>query len=185
MPNNRKKGGTTISPADRERLSANIQKYRLLQDFSQTKLAVEANSTYGIINGIECQSLLPDVFMCVRIAKALKTTVKSLITDIFEKTDTSQKSSYKGWDEKPKKSKRIPISDEDKTRLTQNIKQLRENNDLLQFQMAEKIGISQSHYANIERTYSVPKIFTCFKIAEMFNTSVEHLAYGKIKFVGV
>ena len=52
-----------------------------------------------------------------------------------------------------------------------NIKERREELDLSQKELAEKVGISQSFLCDIEQGRSKPSIDTALKIAEVLNIS--------------
>ena len=52
-----------------------------------------------------------------------------------------------------------------------NIKERREELDLSQKELAEKVGISQSFLCDIEQGRSKPRIDTALKIAEALNIS--------------
>lgn len=62
-----------------------------------------------------------------------------------------------------------------KITLGNNLHSLRKERGQTQEQLAEELGISTSHYANIERGSKLPSAYTLYRIAHHFNVSIDSL----------
>lgn len=65
----------------------------------------------------------------------------------------------------------------------ETIRELREQNDWTQEQMAEKLGITRNGYAKIERGESIPNLERLSEIATLFGVEVTELLDNKNLFV--
>lgn len=65
----------------------------------------------------------------------------------------------------------------------ETIRELREQNDWTQEQMAEKLGITKNGYAKIERGESIPNLERLSEIATLFGVEVTELLDNKNLFV--
>ena len=55
------------------------------------------------------------------------------------------------------------------------LKYLRTTHELTQWQVADHLGISQSHYAKIESGKSQPRTLIMIKLAKLFEVKVDEL----------
>lgn len=65
------------------------------------------------------------------------------------------------------------------TKLSNKLKQLRNENNISQSQMAEIANISQSNYSKYELGVIEPKIFSIIRIADYFNSSIDYICDRK------
>ena len=64
-------------------------------------------------------------------------------------------------------------------RFCQNLKQIRKDCELTQRQVAEKIGVVESCYANWEQGRTEPNIEMLRKLGEIFQVSLDELINGE------
>lgn len=58
---------------------------------------------------------------------------------------------------------------------SKRLKELREQHRYSQYDMAEKLGLSQSYYAKFELNKGEPNLETLIKIADLFEVSTDYL----------
>lgn len=61
------------------------------------------------------------------------------------------------------------------TKLRKNIRKLRKDKDLTQEQLANMLHGKKSLVSNYENGYSVPDVFVCIKIADIFGVTLDEL----------
>lgn len=59
------------------------------------------------------------------------------------------------------------------------IKKFREDNNMTQDQLAEQMNVTRQAISNWENSKTQPDIDTLFKLAQIFNVSVEEIIYGE------
>ncbi|MEA4832020.1 MAG: helix-turn-helix transcriptional regulator [Oscillospiraceae bacterium] len=59
------------------------------------------------------------------------------------------------------------------------IKKFREDNNMTQDQLAEKMNVTRQAVSNWENSKTQPDIDTLFKLSQIFNVSVEEIIYGE------
>jgi AbrB family looped-hinge helix DNA binding protein len=72
-----------------------------------------------------------------------------------------------------------------KNMIDMNLKQLRKINQMTQEEVAEKINVSRQALAKWENGESVPDIYKCSQLAELFQVTVDDLINHSVKDTGV
>jgi len=62
------------------------------------------------------------------------------------------------------------------TYLAKNIRKCRENGNMTQFELAEKLGVNQGTISRFEKGTKVPTVARLERLADIFDTSMDSLA---------